>query len=309
MRIRTRICALALSLVAVTSMSVAGRAQMLNLGAAAGYAGLELNAAPVTFTLSKFSSVVTGNVGVAANGVFNFSGGSEITGGIYGGTGASINLSGGSSATDGVHVPYAGIDQAIQDARTAASFYAGLTPTTTLGSLGAGTLVGSGGLNVFQINGDLALSQATSLTLSGNASDIFVFNITGQVNLSKANIILNGVSADAVLFNLLGTGQKVLSTGHSNTAGVFLAADGAIQIDGGVHTANFIAGDSLIWQSGVNITQATSLQPVVPVPEAATIATLSLTGGFVAFMAFMQRRRRVIAGVPVGQARVGVGSV
>lgn len=281
---------------------------MLNLGAAAGYAGLELSSAPVSFTLSKVSSVVTGNVGVAAHGVFDFSGGAEITGGIYGGTGATINLSGGSSATDGVHVPHAGIDQAIQDAYTAASYYAGLTPGTTLSSLGAGTLVGSGGLNVFQINGDLALSQYTSLTLSGSASDVFVFNITGQVNLSRADIILNGVSPSAVLFNLLGTGQKVLSTGHSNTQGVFLAVDGAIQIDGGVHTANFIAGDTLIWQSGVNITQATSVTPVVPVPEAATTATLVITAGFVACMAFWQRRRRQLApsliahSSPVGRA-------
>lgn len=271
---------------------------MLNLGAAAGYAGLELNAAPVTFTLSKLTARVAGNIGIVANGSFDFSGGGEITGGIYGGTGANITISGGSTATDGVFVPYAGIAQAVQDAHTAAAYYAGLTPGQTLSSLGAGTITGNGGLNVFQINGDLALSLST-LTLSGGASDVFVFNITGQVNLSRANIVLSGVSPSAVLFNLIGTGQKVLSTGHSNTEGVFLAEHGAIQIDGGVHVSDFIAGDTLIWQSGVNITQATSAS-VVAVPEAGTTATLVITAVVMGSFVFLQKRRRQLAATAKG---------
>ncbi|MBI3887346.1 MAG: hypothetical protein HY302_16695 [Opitutae bacterium] len=270
---------------------------MLNLGAAAGYAGLELNGAPVTFTLSKVTARVDGNIGIAANGSFDFSGGGEVTGGIYAGPGATVTISGGSTATDGVFTSYAGINQAVQDAHTAAAYYAGLTPGHTLSSLGAGTLTGNGGLNVFQINGDLALSQYQSLILNGTASDIFVFNITGQVNLSKADIVLCGVSPDAVLFNLIGTGQKVLSTGHSNTQGVFLAENGAIQVDGGVHTSDFIAGDTLIWQSGVNITQATSAA-VVAVPEAGTTATLVLTLGGLAALVIRRRRQQRLAVQP-----------
>ena len=273
---------------------------MLNLGAAAGYAGLELHAAPVTFTLSKVTARVDGNIGVAPNGSFDFSGGGEVTGGIYAGAGATVTISGGSTATDGVFTNYAGINQAVADAHAAAAYYAGLTPGQTLTSLGAGTITGNGGMNVFQINGDLALSLST-LTLSGGASDVFVFNITGQVNLSRANIVLSGVSPSAVLFNLIGTGQKVLSTGHSNTEGVFLAENGAIQVDGGVHVSDFIAGDTLIWQSGVNITQATSAS-VVAVPEAGTTATLIITAVMMGSFAFLQKRRRQLAVTATGAA-------
>lgn len=270
-------------------LPVVAFAQMLNLGAAAGYAGLELTAAPVSFDLSKISSVVNGNIGIVAGGVFNFSGGAEISGGIYGGVGAQINLSGGSSATDGVHVPFAGIPQAVTDAQNAANYYAGLTPNHTLASLGSTTLAGSGGMNVYQITGNFALDR-NSLTLSGTASDVFVFNIYGQINFSRSSIVLNGVSPDAVLFNMIGSGQKMVSTGHSDTMGVFLAQNGAIQIDGGVHVSNFISGDSLIWQSGVNITQATS-PTVVPVPEAGTVATLVISLGAVGALTYARRRR------------------
>lgn len=265
-------------------------AQLLNLGAAAGYAGLELNAAPITFTLSKVTARVNGDIGIANNGNFDFSGGGIINGAIYAGQGATVNLSGGSTATGGLIQPYAGITQAIQDAHTAAAFYAGLTPTQTLASIGAGMLTGSGGQNVYQISGDLALSQGQTLTLSGSASDTFIFNISGQVNLSQANIFLSGVSPAAVLFNLIGTGQKVLSTGHSGTQGVFLAENGAIQIDGGVHISDFIAGGTLVWQSGVDITQATSVG-VVAVPEAGSVATICITVGTVALLGFLRRKR------------------
>ena len=264
-------------------------AQLLNLGAAAGYAGLELNASPITFTLSKVTARVNGDIGIANNGSFDFSGGGIITGAIYAGQGATINMSGGSTATGGLIQPYAGISQAIQDAHTAAAFYAGLTPTQTLASIGAGTLTGSGGQNVYQVSGDLALSQGQALILSGGASDTFIFNISGQVNLSQANIILSGVSPSAVLFNLIGTGQKVLSTGHSGTRGVFLAENGAIQIDGGVHISDFIAGSTLIWQSGVDITQATSVG-VVAVPEAGSVATFFITVGLVGTLGFLRRK-------------------
>lgn len=278
----------AVALAACLGLGGAVQAQFLNLGAAANFAGLELGGSSFTYTISKVTTDITGNVGIAPNGNFNFSGGSIIDGTIYAGAGANLSISGGSSATGGIVQPSTLVTQAIADAQSAASYYAGLTPTQTLaGITSGGTITGSGGLNVFQVTGSINLSN-TVLTLSGGANDIFVFNVLGGNNvLSRSNIELSGISASQVLFNLIGSGTQLTTTGHSNTSGVFLANNGAIDIQGGVHTADFIAGNSLTWQSGVIVTQATSYS-VAPVPELSSIA---MSGGAVLLLGLLVWRR------------------
>lgn len=268
---------------------VVAQAQFLNLGAAANFAGLEMGGSTFTYTISKVTTDITGNVGIAPNGNFNFSGGSIIDGTIYAGAGATLSISGGSSATGGIVQPSSLVSQAITDAHTAASYYAGLTPTQTLANItSGGTFTGNGGLNVYSVTGSLSLSN-TTLTLSGGANDIFVFNIYGGANtLSRSNIELSGISASQVLFNLIGSGTQLTTTGHSNTSGVFLAENGALDIQGGIHTANFIAGNSLTWQSGVNVTQATSYN-VAPVPE---LGSLAMSGGAVLLVGLLLWRRQ-----------------
>lgn len=264
------------------------QAQFLNLGAAANFAGLEMGGSTFTYTISKVTTDITGNVGIAPNGNFNFSGGSIIDGTIHAGAGATLSISGGSSATGGIVQPSSVVTQAITDAHTAASYYAGLAPTQTLASItSGGTFTGNGGLNVYSVTGSLSLSN-TTLTLSGGANDIFVFNIYGGANtLSVSNIALSGISASQVLFNLIGSGTQLTTTGHSNTAGVFLAENGAIDIQGGIHTANFIAGNSLTWQSGVIVTQATTYD-VQPVPE---LGSVVMSGGAVLLVGLLLWRR------------------
>ena len=61
-----------------------------------------------TFTISKSSAVINGDVGVAANGDLEISGGGNVYGTIYAGAGATLNITGGSSGSGGVVQPFAG---------------------------------------------------------------------------------------------------------------------------------------------------------------------------------------------------------
>jgi len=269
--------------------SPVARAQLISLGQAANFAGLEMGTGTNGFTISSGNTRITGNVGVAANGNLNDSGGAQITGTIDAGAGASVVISGGSAASGGTVQPYAQMAQAISDAGTAASFYAGLTPTQTISTLNnnTGTITVGSGVSVFDVTGSLSLS-AQNLTLAGNSNSTLVFDIHGGNNSMQgtSSIILNGISADQVLFNLIGTGVQFITGGNSVTEGIFLAENGAISISGGTHVSDFIAGGSLTFQSGPTITQATTLTPV---PELGTWPTALFS---LALMGLMVRLRR-----------------
>jgi hypothetical protein len=260
---------------------------MINLGSAANYAGLELGAS--LFTISKVTTTITGNIGLPANGSLDFSGGGTISGSIDAGAGASLAISGGSTAHGGIDQPDAAVAQAVADAKSAANYYSGLTPAATLSSVSGGSYSGSGGLHVYDVTGDMSLSR-TNLTLTGTSSDLFVFNIDGVLNLQGgSNIVLVGLNANQVLFNLIGTGAKMTTSGDADTAGIFLAQQGSINIAGGVHNSDFIAGGTIVWQSGVQITQATSLA-IQPVPEQGTGLMAAGSAGLVLLLAAAKSR-------------------
>ena len=229
-------------------------AQISELGLASDFAGLELNSS-ATFTISKSTTVITGNVGVVSNGNFSYTGGGHIYGAIDAGSAANLTITGGSSASGGTVDPDAQMTKIVQDAENAATYYAGLAATQTFSSIGSSqTFVGTGGLDVIQVNGDIDIQGGGTLTLSGNSSDQFVIDVNDagvsgnppDLTLGGgSSIVLNGISASQVVFNLIGTGTQLSTTGESATSGVFLAADGAISISGGVHDSEFIAGDNL----------------------------------------------------------------
>lgn len=266
------------------------RAQLVNIGEAANFAGLELGNS--SFTISKDTTVVNGNVGVDSNQDLNFSGGGTINGSIYGGDNTSFAISGSPSISGGTYTDSSLVLQAVTDAANAASYYGGLAATESVDAgifSNGGTITGGGGLNVIDVTGGINLSRST-LTLTGTSSDTFVLNVSGGIDLSRSNIVLSGINPDQVLFNLAGTGTELTTTGDSDTAGVFLAASGSINLSGGTHDADFIAGGSMIWQSGVQITQATSL--ISPVPELGRAAMAVAVGGFLALLFGLKLRER-----------------
>lgn len=166
---------------------------------------------------------------------------------------------------------YADLKGASQTAKALAGVNAGYINTTQ-------TFNRQGDVSVFNILG-LNLSAGKSLTLKGNADDVFIVNVDffGFILGGGAAIILDGISADNVLFNVHG----VLNSGHVNVAagsmqGTYIAPDGYFQLGDGL-TLNGVrflgAGISGNLQTVHGIAPP---QPPVTVPEPSALLLLGL---------------------------------
>ena len=113
--------------------------------------------------------------------------------------------------------------QAFNDAVALSNTASGLAPTQTFGAInGAQTITGNGGLNVINI----ASLSNPDLTITGNANDKFVFNISGNFATNHV-MVLNGVNASQILWNMTGTSGNIFQTSGGDTLyGTFLATHG-----------------------------------------------------------------------------------
>lgn len=148
-----------------------------------------------------------------------------------------------------------------------------------------------GDLSVFNITG-LNLSAGNSLTLKGSADDVFIINVDyfGFMLGGGAEIILDGINADNVLFNMHG----ILNEGHVNVAagamqGTYIAPDAYMQLGDGLELdgVRFLgAGISGNLQTVHGITTGDNPPVVVPEPSILLLFGFGLIGLGVA------RRRR-----------------
>jgi hypothetical protein len=239
-----------------TSINCPGTSVCNALGAAAHYAALGLQGS--TMNLSSGPLRFTGNVGIGQSGIFNFSGGGQVSGVLDADNTAQVNISGGGTTVQGgvVRMPMSSVQNA---ALAEAAAVAKLTPTQRFSQIvSTQTIVGNGGQNVISVTGTLHLSGGNTLTISGGASDTFIFIIAGPMQLDGgSNIVLSGVMPSQVLFYFPTSMSWSLQTsGNANTAGVFLAPYGGIQINGGVHNDVFISGTNLSFQSNPIVNQS-----------------------------------------------------
>jgi hypothetical protein len=241
----------------------------INLGSAADYGILGLDGSIIN--LSSGPLRVNANVGVGDNGTLNFSGGGQINGRVDHSASATLNT-GGNTITGGTdQIDFSGIQSDVQNLVTSLN---SLSPTETLSSItNPTTLTSTGSQNVVSVTGDIHLSGG-NLTLSGAPGDVFVFKIGGTMELSgNTNIVLTGgLTANDVVWDFLGSGSQFQTSGQSDTAGIFLAPDRVININGGVHESEFISGETLSFQSNPVINP-------IPVPEVIpSWMTLSVIG-------------------------------
>jgi hypothetical protein len=177
---------------------------------------------------------------------------------------------------------YADVKGASQTAKALNGVNVGYIDTTQ-------TFDRTGDVSVFNITG-LNLSAGKSLTLKGSGNDVFIVNVDyfGFMLGGGAAIILDGVSADNVLFNMHG----VLNQGHVNVAagtmqGTYIAPDAYMQLGDGLNLdgVRFLgAGISGNLQNVYGITP-----PPTNVPEPSVLMLLGL--GLIG-LGFARRRTR-----------------
>jgi len=219
------------------------------------------------------TTVITGNIGsspitaAAMNNVFC----SEISGTIYGVDAAYVG-SGDQTCFAG-NPPLANktsIDNAILDMGVAYTDAAGRTlPTST--NLGAGDI---GGLTITPglYKWTTGVTIPTSVTLSGGASDVWIFQIAGDLDIASAGSVISGVKvilsggavAENVFWQVGGLTGATLGT-YSTFNGTILAAKQII-----IQTGAVLNGRALAQ------TQVTLDANVISAPTVATPATLNV---------------------------------
>jgi Carboxypeptidase regulatory-like domain len=234
-----------------------------SLGAAGQFAVLGLERTQV----NNLAAAIAGNEGVSKGGeLWNLSP-SSISGNVT--EFASKEYSGQGKLGGTVTVDSAVMTQADSDALSTATSAAALAPTQTFGTITKSTTVtGNGGLNVIAINGNIE----NSLTLTGTASDVFVVNVTGNVDLfgRETLSVAGGVTPDHVLYNFTGSKGSVTILTAGNVSGTLLAPHDDLMLDGTFNGEIVGGGSSLDLLPGAQVN---------PVPFNAPASGASLSGG------------------------------
>jgi hypothetical protein len=135
---------------------------------------------------------------------------------------------------------------------------AAMTPTQVFGHIRRETLItGNGGVNMIDIDENIT----DSLILSGGSNDVFFINVSGTIRLRdhKALAVAGGVSAGAVLYNLIGNGEVEIGE-RSVVNGTILAPDYALDLAGEFNGAVIGGGNG----RRINLIEARVNPPVCP---------------------------------------------
>ena len=188
---------------------------------------------------------------------------------------------------------------ALSYANTLSNNAAALSPTQTYTSISNGqTITGTSNLNVIDVgSGGI---QNANFTINGSANQTFVFNVTGNIQTNRVETLTGGVTANHILFNLLGSSGNIFQTsGGDQLEGTFLATRGGgfqfsnLDLDG-----QLIMGDAngVLTPGGGNVqlvsgSKISTFSPFTPstVPEPSTWAMMIL--GLAAFRYAGFRRR------------------
>jgi hypothetical protein len=209
-------------------------------------------------------AAVNGNVGMPNPGTVKESNPSTITGEVI--VGSSVNTSGLGGKHGSVVVNDSLLNQAVSDAETAASHFAGLSSTPSVQSqfpangniTGNLTVTGTAGLNVVDLPSFTLNNGSNSLTLTGPAGAAFVINIAGDFNLHTGNIkVAGGVGPLDVLYNITSPNASVVTMVPTTAVGILLAPDNAISsMDSKTFTGEVIGGfqKTITLMSGTTVT-------------------------------------------------------
>jgi len=229
--------------------------------------------------------IISGS-GTIVNGSSGFGGGYVLNGTEF--SALSGQATGCSEASNGCVLDTADLANPngtlVSGAASDYSYAAGLAATQTVTSTITGntTFNGDGGVNVISFKNGAGISLTSSgqnLTLNGSASDIFVLQISGTLNLGSTNAIqlTGGLTAQNVLLVFTGTTAQGITLSGGTVNGTLLAdvpnysmylygtVNGMVAGDGTIY------GDALTVNGGSNIFGQSSGTVVDPSPSSGTV--------------------------------------
>jgi choice-of-anchor A domain-containing protein len=240
-------------------------------------------------------SSVQGTIGVAGthsgymgSGIINDSGGFDIL--------TTSTFQSSATGTSGPVNQNAQTDTLLLGASAAANTTStqaanvGLTPTASYGLLSNSTTISETNKGEYVFNlGGINFGSGSKLTLSAPAGSTFVLNVGthllgGAFNLSSAQIVLTGgLTADGVLFNVLGSGSVNIASSTVN--GIILALNRSVNVAGGAVNGEIVGGS-------INLSGGKVVDPPPVVPEANTAMVLIPFIGAILFSASWRFLRR-----------------
>ena len=268
------------TLVMLLSLTAIAQADPFTLGSAADFTVLGISSVTINNS-DRFA--VRGNVGVGGgNGSLQKA---TVNGSVIVGAGANPGISGKDFIVTGGITTGANLSSAINAAIAASNRAAGLQATQTFTNITSDLIIhGNGGQNVISVN-SIDLNGA-NLTLAGGANDLFVINVTGDFQLSHAQIVLSGISLNNVLFNVIGTGNTVdFHKADTAVFGTVLAPDRDLIVD----NAGLVVHGAII-ANNITIHSGGQVQGPNPVPE--PTAMLLLGTGLAGLAETVRRRRK-----------------
>jgi hypothetical protein len=289
-------------LVAGASISQASASTFVISGDATNFAVLYEGTAG--HKLQTNNSNITGNIGIGGTGQFAPAGGCVgncvITGTVEfsaANTG-QYGTNPGTTVTGGATFGNSNVQTDLNSLNTLSTTLAGTAGTSlainTGGSGGSQTVnalsgtLDAFGNRVFTATG-LQFNNGSTLFINGDAAgDSVVFNIASNAQFG-GTIILSGLSADQVLFNITGTGHALqLTTNGAVLVGDFLDPLGAISANHAVIDGRVFGGDSvdLGLVSGVTLNA-----PISAVPEPSTWAMMIFGFAGIGFMTYRRKSK------------------
>ena len=236
---------LALALVA---SHLSTHASLLSSGVDLGYADhtptdrwavFTLGAGAADVNVMSSGASIWGDVGFAGSGKSNLSGTGSIRGEVVSRSTGTMAKSSTFTVTGSIlNNRDADLAQGVTDARNASTAAFGMAasagyPTTinTNTSLTLNDTTASHTV-VLQLT-DFVLSETAALTLQGTAATTYIINVTNKFSLSGTSVVQlsGGLTADNVLFNVIGTGDATMSS-SAVLNGIVLAADRTMKMSG-----------------------------------------------------------------------------
>jgi hypothetical protein len=273
----------AAAFIAAFILGTADAATIPVLGTAGNYAVLGLANTSIVNSLVT----INGNEGVSQGGQLSNNAPSVINGNVY--EAASGQYSGPGHLNGSLNINAALLAQNDADAINAFSQATGLTATQTFGAISsATTITGNGGLNVIHINGDISLNNA-SLTLTGSSTDVFVLDVTGNINLvgNGGLTVAGSLNSADVLYALTGNSGSVNTHVGNSIYGTVIAPAYNFNLDGTFNGELIGGGGNITLKSGATV----NAQPFVPgVPEPSTVTLIG--SGLLALTARFRKYRR-----------------